>query len=76
MQQGGLYNNQGFNNYSNQQGFNNGFNGYNNMGGMGGFINPNNNMNNNLNNNMKQPPIPFNQNNINRIFYHLFRNYC
>lgn len=69
MQNGGFYNNQGFNNYSNQQGynnngfntggFNNGFN--NNMGGMGGFINPNNNI--------KQPPIPFNQNNINRNFF-------
>jgi hypothetical protein len=34
---------------------------------MGGFVNPNNNM--------KQPPIPFNQNNVTRNFTNLFRNY-
>jgi hypothetical protein len=67
--------NQGFS--QNQQytqnlgGFGNqGFNqGYNNLGiGQGGYNQVNNNIqNNNIANNMKQPPIPFNANNVTRI---------
>jgi hypothetical protein len=80
--------NQGFS--QNQQytqnlgGFGNqGFNqGYNNVGiGQGGYNQVSTNIqNNNIPNNMKQPPIPFNANNVTRILLNfiilkIFRNY-